>query len=217
MLVDISLGIVFFSSASFLLRRISLKLPEIIMAPEETIREQLRKDRDRSRIYLFIVHFRTLWQERYFHNLFFNSAGKILQRLHILLLRLDNGVMYVLRKTRSGGAVQAHANGDYWKMLREEEREEAREEKHEEKKEDDIQSEIQGKNILSQLREDKPIITIVPERIEIVRNPYEELRLETVSAEPKKEPRRMRARKGTPKKLPRVRTRKSKKQEIPFA
>ena len=98
MLFNIFLGIVFLASACALWYRISLKLPQLVAIPDDIVTSRLH--RDSSRWHLMVIHFRSLWREKYFQNLLANAIAKVLHKLHIGLLKIDNALVSVLRKLR---------------------------------------------------------------------------------------------------------------------
>lgn len=99
MVMDIALGIVFFGSICMLWYRMSEKIPQVIAIPDEVITQRLHEHSARFRI--FLLHAKTFYKEEYYRNLFWNFLGKILYRLHIFVLRMDNGLIRLLKKVRA--------------------------------------------------------------------------------------------------------------------
>ncbi len=108
MAVTLILGLVFFISSLVLWYRVSQRLPELIAIPEDAIRGRLAEG-DTAVIRL-IMRVRALWDERYLQVLARSLGAKGLQKIHIVLMRLDNGVVGIMRKIRlENGLAQAGA------------------------------------------------------------------------------------------------------------
>lgn len=99
MLIDILLGIIFAGSSFALWCRISEKIPHVVAIHDEVITQRLHENSARFRI--FLLHVKTFYKEEYYHNLFWNFLGKIVYKLHIMVLRIDNAFLRFLKKIRA--------------------------------------------------------------------------------------------------------------------
>ncbi len=109
MIINFILLLVFFASVFLLWYRVSQKIPELIAIPDQVITERLREDS--AKIRLLVIHLRTLYQEKKIQRSLWNLWGKILYRIHIWVLRLDNGIAGSLKKIRAHG-VDINENGN---------------------------------------------------------------------------------------------------------
>lgn len=125
MAIDISLGIVFLASIFILWYRVSLKIPELIAVPDQVITARFQEDSARLR--LFVLHIKTYYKEEKYKPVFWKFIGKMIYRLHLILLKLDNGAVSLLKKVRAHGvAINGNGegngdsvikDGDYWQKL----------------------------------------------------------------------------------------------------
>lgn len=100
MLTEISLAVLFLSSAGGFWYLISRKLPELIAIPEHTITERFGEESARFR--LFLLHFKSYFTEGRYKLFLANLVAKFLQRLHIVFMRMDNTVVRWQRQFRVG-------------------------------------------------------------------------------------------------------------------
>ena len=105
MLFNITLAISFLSSVLILWYRVSEKIPELIAIPDTVIFERLHEDSARIRI--FLLHLKTFWREPQYQEAFRGFCEKILSRIHIALMRMDNGVNVLLKNIRSSNPVSS--------------------------------------------------------------------------------------------------------------
>ncbi|MDP3770200.1 MAG: hypothetical protein Q8R40_04675 [bacterium] len=120
MYIDILLGLVFFASLYILWQRIAKRIPELSAIPDKEVSVLLEENTARlHRFILHIFHFRIFYRERHYQDKFWSIAAKIIFKIHILLLRLDNGLMDVLKRIRINreGAESGSVPGDYGKHL----------------------------------------------------------------------------------------------------
>lgn len=123
MILDISLGIVFFVSVFTLWYLLSIKIPELVAIPDQVIAERLSEDSAKFR--LFILHFKSFFLEKRYKRLLLNFLEKLLYRFHIFILRLDNITVSFLKMVRENGNGNGNTNGatngssEYWNELRE--------------------------------------------------------------------------------------------------
>lgn len=116
MIIDFLLAIIFAASTATLWYRISGKLPELIAIPDQVITERFHEDSARLR--LFVLNFKTWYKEQHYREAFWRVLVKALYKLHIFLLRLDNGIVALLKGLRESGKVSSvNGNADYWKEL----------------------------------------------------------------------------------------------------
>lgn len=116
MILDSILGLIFVSSTFYLWYRVSAKLPELIAIPDQVITERFHEDSARLR--LFLLNIKTWYREQHYQEAFWVIYTKVLYKLHIFLMRLDNGIVALLKRVRENGrAVNGNGNGEYWKQL----------------------------------------------------------------------------------------------------
>lgn len=101
MLIDTSLALVFLGGLFLLWYRLSLKIPELVAIPDQVITERFHEDSARLR--LFVLHIKTYYREEKHKLIFWKFIGKTLYKFHLLLLRVDNGTVSVLRKVKEHG------------------------------------------------------------------------------------------------------------------
>ncbi|TSC76756.1 MAG: hypothetical protein G01um101433_682 [Parcubacteria group bacterium Gr01-1014_33] len=101
MVFDIFLGIIFAGSSMVVWSRISRKFPHLASIPDHVITERLHRDATKFR--LFLIYFKSFYKEEFFHDILRGSASKVGYKIHILLMRMDNGVVRLLRKVRVNG------------------------------------------------------------------------------------------------------------------
>lgn len=119
MILDISLGLIFFASVFTLWYLVSIKIPELVAIPDQVIAERLAEDSAKFR--LFILHFKSFFLEKRYKKILLNFLEKLLYRFHIFILRLDNITVSFLKTVRENGNVNGATNGssEYWNELRE--------------------------------------------------------------------------------------------------
>ncbi len=124
MLVDVILAVVFLASAAIFWYRVSLKIPELVAIPDQVITERLEEDSARLR--LFLLKIKIYYREGKHKQVFWTFLAKLFYRIHLFLLRLDNGIVVWLKEIRTyGGVVNGNGNGnyemndkDYWEKLK---------------------------------------------------------------------------------------------------
>ena len=99
MFFNLFLIILFAGSMGALWRRISEKIPELVAIPDEVIVARLHEDSARVRI--FLLHAKTFWREPRYRIVFWRFCEKICYRIHIIFLKMDNGLMALVKKVRS--------------------------------------------------------------------------------------------------------------------
>lgn len=121
MLIDITLALIFVASVATLWYRVSDKLPELIAIPDQVITERFHEDSAQLR--LFLLNIKTWYREQHYQDTFWRIYTKVLYKLHIFLLRLDNGIVALLKNVREEGKFidgNGSGNGEYWKQLQQE-------------------------------------------------------------------------------------------------
>ncbi len=109
---DAFLAAAFIGSAGVLWYRISQKIPELVAIPDEVITQCLHEDSARVRV--FILNIKNYWREKQYREPLWRFCEKIIYRLHILLLRADNGTVGLLKKVRAASGLpndNGSANG----------------------------------------------------------------------------------------------------------
>jgi len=107
---DLLLIIVFIGSAGALWYRVSEKIPELVAIPDEVIVDRLHDDSARVRV--FLLNLKHWWREEQYREPLWRFCEKVVYRLHIFLLRADNGMMALLKKVRSLGGLPGNGNGN---------------------------------------------------------------------------------------------------------
>ena len=115
MILDIVFGVTFLGSFSFCGVQLSKKIAGVRATPEELIFERLHENP--SKLRLLLIHFRTFYRERYHIVAFWNMIGKSVYRTHILLMRVDNYSMKLLRWIRNRYEYAGGRNGKSWKKI----------------------------------------------------------------------------------------------------
>lgn len=113
MILDIVFGLTFVGGAAAFYYKVALKFTELEAVPDSMIAERLH--RENSRVRLVILHARTLYERRYHAMFFWNVLGKLIHRLHILMLRVDNHVTKLLKSIRSRYESAGGKNGIEWR------------------------------------------------------------------------------------------------------
>mgnify|MGYP001600789286 CR=1 FL=1 len=125
MLFDLFAGIIFVACAYLLWVRVIEKVPELMAIPDSVIAQRLKEDSMWiHRAFLHLAQFRELYRARHYQHKFWRALSKAIWRIHILLLRLDNAILNLLKRmmiNTHNGENSAHSirqNGsEYWKQL----------------------------------------------------------------------------------------------------
>ena len=111
MMFDIILAILFVGSIGVVWYRISERIPELVAIPDEVIVERLHEDSARIRV--FVLNLKLWWREKQYREPLWRICEKIVYRLHIFLMRADNGTVGLLKKVRMlGGLPNGNGNGN---------------------------------------------------------------------------------------------------------
>lgn len=108
MLVNFFLAAILLTSAGALWYLISLKIPELVAVSDAVIVERLHEDSARVRI--FLLHFKTFYREGRYRAWLWKLCEKAVARIHIFLLRADNGIVDILQKIRAAGLPPVRAD-----------------------------------------------------------------------------------------------------------
>lgn len=123
MYIDILLALAFVISISMLTRRVSEKIPDLALIPDQDISVLLEENTAKiQRLFLHIFHFRSFYHERHYHEKFWSFTTKCLLKAHIILLRIDNSIMRLMKRVRSGNEMeieQRHDAREYFSKLQE--------------------------------------------------------------------------------------------------
>ena len=95
---DIILGIIFVGSSFWLWYFVSQRLPRLVSIPDHVVTERLEAHSGKFR--LFLLNFRVFWHKGEHWELLRSFIAKTLQKFHIVLLRLDNGVVALQKKLK---------------------------------------------------------------------------------------------------------------------
>lgn len=120
-IIDIAFALIFFVGVFGLWYRISQKIPELVAIPDQVIVERLHEDS--AKVRLFILHIKTFYKEAKYKEVFWKIFGKMLYKLHIAILRIDNSIVRVLKRIKTAGIFndngngKGNGNGEYWKQL----------------------------------------------------------------------------------------------------
>ena len=123
MYIDIFLAVVFAIGICVFWRRISEKIPDLRLIPDQDLSILLEENTAKiQRFFLHIFHFRSFYRERHYHEKFWSVVTKFLFRLHILLLRADNGIMRLMKRMRASNEMEIehrHDTKEYFSQLHE--------------------------------------------------------------------------------------------------
>ena len=100
-LADILSGILFLASGVFLWRFVRDRIPQALAIPDETILERFREDAKKNR--LWTLPLKVLYEEVHFWKFLRLYRARMLYRIHIRLLRLDNRVLAKYNRLKSEG------------------------------------------------------------------------------------------------------------------
>ena len=103
MYINILLAVLLAAGIYIFWRRISKKIPDLTLIPDQDLSVLLEENTAKiQRFFLHIFHFRSFYRERHYHERFWSIITKFLFRLHIFLLRADNGIMRLMKRMRAG-------------------------------------------------------------------------------------------------------------------
>lgn len=121
MYIDILLALILVGSAYMLWRRVSEKIPDLELISDQDLSVLLEENTAKlQRFFLHLFHFRSFYRERHYHERFWSVVTKLLFKAHILLLRVDNGIIRLMKRMREGNAInieQRHETREYFSRL----------------------------------------------------------------------------------------------------
>ena len=121
MYIDILLGFVFVLGIYILWCRISEKIPDLKLIPDQDMSVLLEENTAKiQRFFLHLFHFRSFYRERHYHAKFWSVVTKLLFKFHIILLRADNGIMRLMKRMRASNEMeveQRHDTKEYFSQL----------------------------------------------------------------------------------------------------
>lgn len=88
---------------------ISKKIPELVAIPDDVIARRLEEDSARVRV--FLLRFKSFYTEGRIKEFFWSIVAKILHRTHIVLMRVDNGTVALLKRVRGNGNGSGKVSG----------------------------------------------------------------------------------------------------------
>lgn len=103
MIFDFTLLLIFLGSLTLLWQVVSQKIPQLVAIPDHVIITRLHEDSAKYR--LFLLQLKTFYIEQKYKEVFWRFAGKVLYKVHLYLLRIDNKIDLVLKKVRAKGIV----------------------------------------------------------------------------------------------------------------
>lgn len=120
MILNFILAGIFMVSTYILWYSISQKIPEIVAIPDRVITERLHEES--AKIRLFLLHLKSFYRTGKYKEVFWKYFSKVLYRLHIIILKIDNGIIALLKKTRVQGVAATqdtikNENDEYWFYL----------------------------------------------------------------------------------------------------
>lgn len=107
MYIDILLALACVFSFYILWRRVSEKMPELELIPDQDLSILLEENTEKlQRFFLHLFHFRSFYRERHYHEKLRSFATKMLLKVHILVLRIDNGIVALTARLRVESVAQ---------------------------------------------------------------------------------------------------------------
>ncbi|MDP3778664.1 MAG: hypothetical protein Q8R30_01270 [bacterium] len=101
MYIDILLACALGVSAYFFWRRVSEKIPDLELIPDQSISVLLEENTEKiQRLFLHLFHFRSFYRERHYHEKTRLAASKLLFKTHIVVLRFDNRIIRLMKRMR---------------------------------------------------------------------------------------------------------------------
>ncbi|KKW18536.1 MAG: hypothetical protein A2131_00630 [Candidatus Sungbacteria bacterium GWC2_49_10] len=104
-LADVFSGILFLASGVFLWRFLRERIPQALAIPDEIILERFREDAKKNR--LWTLPLKVLYEEVHFWKFLRLYWARILYRIHIRLLRLDNRILAKYNRLKNEGEEEA--------------------------------------------------------------------------------------------------------------
>ena len=103
MYIDILLALASIISSYLLWQRLADKIPELTLVPDQSLAELLEENTAKfQKFFLHLFHFRSFYRERHYHGKVRRFTGKFLYKVHIGILRIDNGILRMMKRMREG-------------------------------------------------------------------------------------------------------------------
>ncbi|MBI2121500.1 MAG: hypothetical protein HYT98_00095 [Candidatus Sungbacteria bacterium] len=109
MILNLALGIIFLGSTAALWYLVSKRIPVLVAIPDDVIAKRLEEDSARIRV--FLLRLKSFYTEGRIKDFFWGIVAKILHRSHIILMRVDNRTVSLLKRVRGNGGSQGASNG----------------------------------------------------------------------------------------------------------
>ncbi|GEM_PF-2100074 len=101
MYIDILLACVLGVSTYLFWRRVSEKIPDLELIPDQNISILLEENTAKiQRLFLHLFHFRSFYRERHYHEKTRLVVSKLLFKTHIAVLRFDNRIIRLMKRMR---------------------------------------------------------------------------------------------------------------------
>jgi len=101
MYIDILLACALGVSTYFFWRRISEKIPDLELIPDQSISVLLEENTAKiQKLFLHLFHFRSFYRERHYHEKTRLVVSKLLFKTHIAMLRFDNRIIRLMKRMR---------------------------------------------------------------------------------------------------------------------
>lgn len=120
MMLNIVLGVMFGSSSIVLWIMLSKRLREVNQIPDHIIARHLQEDPPRMQVLaLHLFHFRFFYREGHYQEKFWNIITKIIYKVHIFVLKVDNLLVSMLKRAKAVEEKPVHAQPmpEFWKNL----------------------------------------------------------------------------------------------------
>ena len=118
MYINIFLALAFVVSIYMLRRRISEKIPDLELIPDQDISVLLEENTAKlQRFFLHLSHFRSFYRERHYHERLRSLVTKALLKMHTALLHVDTGIMRLMKRMRAGSELsieRRHEASEYF-------------------------------------------------------------------------------------------------------
>jgi hypothetical protein len=102
MYIDILLACALGVSTYFFWWRVSEKIPDLELIPDQSISVLLEENTAKiQRLFLHLFHFRSFYRERHYHEKTRSVVSKLLFKTHIVVLRFDNRIIRLMKRMRS--------------------------------------------------------------------------------------------------------------------
>ena len=102
MYIDILLALAFFVSTYFLRQRLMAKIPDLALIPDQDLSVLLEENTAKLQLFfVHLFHFRSFYRERHYHEKVHIIIVKLLYKIHIVMLRMDNRLVGMIQRIRA--------------------------------------------------------------------------------------------------------------------